>query len=641
MRATRPIENALRSVRRAQHILSTFVRFGFRELIVELDLHRLVRGGRAVLGGSPKARVATQPEAVRVRLAIQELGPTFIKLGQILSTRPDMIPADWAKELKRLQSDIPPVDFEEVEASLNSEFRGGWKAVFRSIEPTPIAAASIAQVHRAVLLDGTPVVVKVLRPGIRKVIDADMEILRVFAGVLEKRLEHAGYSASEVVNQFAEELERETDLEREGRNAERMARDFAHHRVVRFPRVFWEATTDTVLTMEEAPGTVLSRTDLNDFTEQQRHDIAVACADMVFRQCLELGFFHADPHPGNIFIETDPDNVHRLLRDAEQARKAAQPETRKRSIPITLKGETPPAAATVGLELPKPDIDISSEGVTVSLGAGDNDEQQQDPTVVVTFIDCGMTGQVEPRSMEQIAAIVHGALTRDIDDVLEVVIQISDAEPQIAQDRRVRADTWRFLDRFGGGSLGELRMGELLNEFFALLRRHQLRCPADVVHLIKAITTIEGVGEEVAPDFDIVAHVRPYIEHLVKARYGPEAVRKRTQRAARNYAEIVEDAPNFVRDAARMFRRKQIRVNVELDELDRLTDVVDHAARNIAHAVFVAGILIGSTMLLVAAALRDGSGGWIYWLGTLGIAAGICLVVFRAVRHRWWFARRR
>ncbi len=518
------IGTTIRSVRRARQILTTLVQFGFREVVEEFGFASILGRGQRVRGPQDP-QTPRMTEAQRVRRVLEELGPTFAKVGQVLSTRPDLVPEEWATELRNLQAGIAPAPWSDVEPQLRAEFGDRYDTLFRSVEPEPLAAASMAQVHRAVLADGTRVVLKVLRPGIGRVIEADMEILRALAGLLEPRLEDAGYSATAVVEQFAQELVRETDLLREGRSTERMARDFADDDRVVFPRVFWEATTRKVLALEEMHGTLLTNLEPEELTDEQRSELVATGADVVFRQCLVIGFFHADPHPGNIF----------RLPDGRLA-----------------------------------------------------------------FIDCGMTGYADPRTVGQLADLVLGAISGDLDRVLDAALDLAEADRMLVEDRGFRAEVWRFIDHFRGGSISDLRMGVLLDEFFELLRRFRLQCPPDMVHLIKSITTIEGVAEEIAPEFDVIGHVRPYVEQLVRDRAGFRAVRRRVERTTVAWAELAETAPRNLRSLLDAARHRELGLRLEHQGLQELERTIGSAATTIGFSVVIAAMVIGGAVLVLA-----------------------------------------
>ncbi|MGP1273156.1 MAG: ABC1 kinase family protein [Phycisphaerales bacterium] len=548
---------ALGTASRATTIASLLVRFGFGEFLTQTGLDRIIRG----VTGKADDAVSAEPMPVRVRLLIEALGPTFIKAGQILSTRPDMIPPDWAEELKQLQSDVPPVPWdgdEGVRAALEEEYGVDLGDLFTSIDQEPIAAASMAQVHRAVRVTGERVVLKVLRPGIREMIRADLELMELLARLTRSHFEGYGFDAEAVVAEFSRQLDRETDLTIEARSTHRMADDFRDHGGVGFPRVHDELTRRGVLALDEVQGQLLARTDPDTLGDDRRTAIVRHAADAVFRQCLEIGFFHADPHPGNIFL------------------------------------------------------------------VGDDR---------VVFIDCGMTGLIDPGTMNQLADLVHGVAEGDLDRVVRTSLALGGAPATLGDDRAFRSDVYQFMDHFVGGTLESLRMGRLLSEFFELLRRHQLTCPADIAYLIKAITTIEGVAEELAPEFDLLAYVRPYVERLIKQRYSFSGVVDRLKASLAGYADLAEGIPADARDIIQQIKHNKLAVNLEHKGLDRLTHEIEKASINISWAFVVASFVVGAALLIVADQV-DRSGSVLSVIAGVVFAVGLVLGVGRLAWSR-------
>lgn len=237
-------------------------------------------------------------------MALEELGTTFIKLGQILSTRADLLPPEYLAELTKLQDSAPPVPFEAIKETLVSELGQPIENVFAEFDTRPLAAASIGQAHAATLPDGTEVVVKIRRPGVVETVNEDLEILKELAATASRHLEFAGrYDLVGLVEEFSQTLRAELDYIREGHSAERFATNFADEPDIHVPRVFWEATTSRVLTLERIRGVKIN--DLESLDEQgtDRRWLARYAANVVLQMVCEDGFFHADPHPGNFFIE--------------------------------------------------------------------------------------------------------------------------------------------------------------------------------------------------------------------------------------------------------------------------------------------------------------------------------------------------
>ncbi|HIE12357.1 MAG TPA: AarF/ABC1/UbiB kinase family protein [Desulfotomaculum sp.] len=288
---------------RYREIANVLVRHGFGYLTHQLGLGEfldLPRRLRARPEVEKRAKEEPSP-AARLRLVLEELGATFIKLGQILSTRGDLLPPEYIAELEKLQDQVPPFSFAAVREILRTELGLPHEEIFVTFEATPLAAASIAQVHRATLRDGTPVVVKVQRPGIEEVLTTDIEILHDVARFLDRRGPWRElYSLEEMVAEFERILREEVDFTVEGRHAETFRRHFSGDDTVYFPAVYWDWTTRKVLVMEDVAGIKL--TNLEELSRQgvEMQLLARRLADALLKQIFLDGFFHGDPHPGNL-----------------------------------------------------------------------------------------------------------------------------------------------------------------------------------------------------------------------------------------------------------------------------------------------------------------------------------------------------
>lgn len=292
---------------RYRQIMGTLVSYGFSELVTQLNPNELrlferVRYGR-LLDDQPDRPSRTQRRAVRLRMALEELGPTFIKLGQILSTRADLLPADIVSELAELQDSVRPASFDQIVGVIESQLGAPLDELFQEVDPTPLGSASIGQVHAATLLDGTPVVVKVQRPGIDRIIDTDIAILSDIAARADRYIGAARpLNLPELVSEFGWTLRAELDFVAEAHNVNTIAHIFEHNPEVRIPAVHWPLSRQRVLTLERLTGTQIDELATLDACGFDRTAIAAQIVSAWFHMILDAGYYHADPHPGNIIV---------------------------------------------------------------------------------------------------------------------------------------------------------------------------------------------------------------------------------------------------------------------------------------------------------------------------------------------------
>lgn len=509
---------------RYAEILRVLVKHGFGSFLERAGIAGAFDRGKEFLGAAPQAPHVF-PDRVRLRLVLEELGPNFIKLGQVLSMRPDLIPPEVAEEFKKLHSDCPQVDYALIRKRLEQEFPAKLDETFSSIDPHPLAAASLAQTHRAVLKDGTPIVLKILRPGAAEIVEADLEVLSTLASFIEDHFESLAFSPREVVREFTRQIRKELDLEAEGRSTDRLCGYFAETPQIHFPRVYWNATTRNVLAMEEAKGALLSTVKPETLTPELRLKAVANGTDAVFRMCLEFGFFHADPHPGNIFLAPDG---------------------------------------------------------------------------TVTFIDCGMTGCIDRRTRQELGEMVKAVVNGDLDRAVRAAVQLTDADPALEYDRSFRTDTWELITRYRTDQVSQMDMPGMLDSMFELFRRHRVRCPADLVYLIKALSTVQAVAKQFAPDFQLITHIQPHMERLIKQQYTAEAARDRLVQTLVNYVELAEDLPGEIRAIAAQIRRRDFSIRLEHKGLENLKDTVDRASRFMAVAFMMGATIVGSAILIHA-----------------------------------------
>lgn len=544
-----PTTKIIRNLPRMKEILSVAAKFGFGEVIRSTKLGDFLGRFKHV------KEIKDTPAPVRLRLALEALGPTFMKLGQVLSMRPDLIPPDWSEELANLQDSCPPVPWDEISKELEKEYKDGVAGTFSSVEESPIGDGSMAQVHRAITKEGEHVVLKILRPDIEKTVKSDVQVLEAIAEILHRHGTSLGFDPQEVIDTFSEAIEHELDLRHEA-DSTKMLKTLTADETATFPEVFTDLSTKRVLAIEEVHGVELTKWKEVGFTQEQRDKIVENGARAVVKQTLEIGFFHADPHPGNIFV---------------------------------LKEEK------------------------------------------LCFIDCGMTGRVAESMRQDLAMLLYGVSIQNIDYVMKAFMRLGDVLPDEIDERDVRKDLSDFVERFASGPLGDVDMGSMLTAFMDGLRKHNIKCPGDLILMIKALITIEGVGSQLSPSFNLVDFVKPTIEKLVKSQVSFGAVKSRTESSMLMWAQLAERLPD---DATRLLdriRKNRLRLNVDMESVEHMTDAVDRSSRNISWALIIAALIVGSSIMVLAN--RTDSVDIRSLLGLLGYIFAGTLGVWRIIQH--------
>ena len=296
---------------RYRQILAVLFKYGFESILGPFQVEKYMESCFQLISKNRRDFSACT-RAERIRLALEELGPTFIKLGQVISMRPDFVSIDLISELSKLQDTVPPCGFDEIQAVIEAEFETPLSEVFETIDQAPIASASIGQVHKGRLIDGREVAIKIQRPAVDKLIAVDLGIIYHLASLMEKNVEEITFiRPTAIVEEFTRTISKELDYRVEAGHMERFAKNFEADPVVRIPAVYREATTRRVLTMEFIPGIKVSEIEKLDAAGVDKKVITHNGAELLLRQIFEQGFFHADPHAGNIFIL--PENIIAFL----------------------------------------------------------------------------------------------------------------------------------------------------------------------------------------------------------------------------------------------------------------------------------------------------------------------------------------
>ena len=518
------VNRNIRTIRRYRTILGVLIKYGFGHFVEQLNIDYYLELGKRIvtLDKIPKD-LERLSQAQRLRLAMEELGPTFIKLGQLLSTRPDVLGNAYIHEFSKLQDKVPAVSFEEVNAQIQRELGYPAEELFAEFSTTPLAAASIAQVHRGKLRSGEEVVFKVRRPGIVKIVETDIDVLMGLAYLIEQHIPTVAlYDPVGLVKEFRRSIMRELNFTREGRTVDRFAVNFAESETVYTPKIFWDYTGDIVLTMEYVDGIKISA--LEELTAQG-YDLKVVAsrgADAFLKQVLDFGLFHADPHPGNVFILPDQ---------------------------------------------------------------------------VICMLDYGMVGRLGQDLKDQLIDLLQALLNRDVDKIISQLLYSGELTDD-SDIKNLRRDLHDFIEDYYDIVLQDIKVGKLLSEFIEILTHHRIHFPADFMILAKALVIMEGVGRQLDPEFNMINHMRPYVNKIIFERFSPKNISEQAGRIVQAYSSLAKNLPQDIKEFVNRLNRNQFKIDLEHRGLEKLVTDLDRSSNRVSFAVVIGSLIVGSSLVL-------------------------------------------
>lgn len=519
------IGKTYRHIQRYRQILTVLFKYGFGDVVDTLKIEQYLEIGLNMVSRKRRERIETLTRAERLRMVVEELGPTFVKMGQILSTRPDLLPPEFLHELQKLQDHVHPFSFEQAKDIVETELGRPLSQAYQSFDENPLASASIGQVHRARLITGEDVVVKIQRPGIQKIIDIDLEIILHIATLMEKHLE--GWNTqrpTKIVEEFARTLEKELDYGMEAAHTEHFAMQFSQDATIYVPKIYHEATTRRVLTMERIEGIKIS--DVHRLEEEglDRRIIARSGFDLIMKQVFTYGFFHADPHPGNVFVL---------------------------------------------------------------------------PQNVICYLDFGMMGRIDTRTRDHFAELLMSIVQRNETKVTNALITITSHEEEPDRHLLERA-VGEFIDRHFYRSLKEVELGILLHQLFEVVAKFRLRIPPDLFLMIKALSTVEGIGRKLDPDLDIFTQAEPFMRQVQIDRLNPEKIAADIFNAGTDLVHLLKEIPKDFENILKQFKEGKVKIGFEHRGLKPILYTLDRISNRIAFAIVLASLVIGSSLIVLS-----------------------------------------
>ena len=482
-------------------------------------------------GGISDDKKATRRRslAIWIRETLLELGPTFIKVGQLFSTRADLFPVEYVEELSKLQDKVPAFSYEQVEAIVFQDLGKTIPQLYRNFDPIPLAAASLGQVHRAQLFSGEEVVVKAQRPGLRKLFTIDLAILKGIARYFQNHREWGrGRDWMGIYGECCKILWEEIEYLNEGRNADTFRRNFRGEDWVMVPRVYWRYSSPRVLTLEYMPGIKISHYEALEAAGLDRKALAKMGAKSYLHQLLHNGFFHADPHPGNIAV--------------------------------------------------------SPEGSLI-------------------FYDFGMMGQVPPVTRERLMDTFFGVAQKDADRVVASLVALG-ALVETEDMGPVRRSVQFMLDNFMDKPMEAQSITAISDDLYELAYDQPFRFPATFTFVMRAFSTLEGVGKGLDPEFNFMEVAQPFAMQLMNNGNGSnsgisESLLGELGRQAAQVSTTALGLPRRIEDTLDKLERGDIRVRVRSIESDRLLRRVSSVNMGTNYTLLVGAFTLSATILWV------------------------------------------
>ncbi len=512
----------------------------------------------------------TREKAKAFRERLVELGPAYIKLGQILSTRPDLLPKPYIEELTHLQDDVPPMPLSQVEQCIEDELHARISKLFASFDEEPLGSASLGQVHAAELRDGRSVVVKVQRPNLREQLSEDIEFFRELATFLTEhtsagsRIDLIG-----VVQQVEKALVDELDYRTEARNAASFRKDLAGFPHVLIPRVIDAYTTHKVLTTERIKGVKIDEIPPITRIEYEFSDLADEFAKAYLKQITDSGHFHADPHPGNVFV---------VLPGPENPRTPAEAAAADRRQIVR-----PGATALVESE-------NAARAAAISADAAFGEPK-------LALIDFGMTAHLTSQMRDHVIRLLMAMAENNGDAAAETLVEIGQAPEDFNRQAYTR-DVADLIAKHNNQTVEETPAGVILYEMITIAFREGLKLPAELTLLAKALFNLDAVSRALDPNFNPSKSIRDYTNEIANKRAQRDFSPRRLFQMAAETSDLMRALPHRLDIITQKLVSNDFAVRVEAPQLGSLLLGLEKVANRIFTGLVLGGLLVASGLLM-------------------------------------------
>jgi ubiquinone biosynthesis protein len=548
-------------------IVGLFTNYGLRDFAKRQGLLNLE--GTSLAGGDGEGDDGTTEKAVAFRKRLVELGPAYIKLGQVLSTRPDLLPRPYIDELERLQDDVPPMPFEQVEQTLEDELRARISKLFESFEQEPLGSASLGQVHAARLRDGRSVVVKVQRPDLHAQLAEEIEFFRELATFLT---EHTSAGARVDIIGVVQQLERalvdELDYRTEARNAASFRKALATFPHILIPRVIDAYTTHKVLTTERIKGVKIDSIPPIARIEYEFADLAEEFAHAYLHQITDSGHFHADPHPGNVFIVLPgPDNPRTPAEAAADDRRQ-----------VVRKGATAL-------------VESENEAKAAAAAAPPRDDPK------LALIDFGMTAHLTGSMRDHVVRLLLAMAENNGNAAAETLIEMGEAPEDFDRSAYIR-DVSALVAKHTNQTVEDTPAGVVLYEMITIAFREGLKLPAELTLLAKALFNLDAVTRSLDPNFNPTESIREYTSEIANKMARREMSPRRLFQIASETSSLIRALPHRLDVLTQKMVSDDFAVRVDTPQLGSLLLGLEKVANRIFTGLVLGGLLVASGLLM-------------------------------------------
>jgi ubiquinone biosynthesis protein len=542
-----------------------FTRYGLADFAKQQGLRGIAPDpDSSEADGGPSAE-----KAVAFRKRLVELGPAYVKLGQVLSTRPDLLPTTYIEELEKLQDDVGPIPVEDVRATIEEELGARISKLFEEFDDDPIGTASLGQVHAARLRDGRDVVVKVQRPNIREQLADDIEYFREFASFLTAHTEAgARIDMVGIIQQLERALADELDYLIEARNAASFRRSLAEFPRILIPRVIEGYTTQRVLTTERIKGVKISEISPLTRIEHDFHPVADELTRAYLKQITIDGHFHADPHPGNVFA---------VLADAEN------PLTPSEAKAIDRRSVARPAVTPLARIEAQAQRDAAPEPADID--------------VRLSLIDFGMTARLSSALRDQIIRLLMDLSDNRGDDAAATLVEIGDELPEFDRAKYVR-DIAALMARNYDLAVGEIQAGSVLYELINISFERGLRLPAELTLLAKALFNLDAVTRSLDPSYSPINTIREYGNQIAADKARRELNPRKLLQLVMQGGDLLTALPHRLDLVTQRLAAGDFATRVEVPQVTILLNGLQKVANRIFSGLVLAAIIVASAMLI-------------------------------------------